>query len=97
MMLNEMNVAETHTKVRELLYPLIDEKVESFMTKTNDGLVFEIRTPLPGTPCIMDAVAITETYKSLKDFITLDGVREQLAGLAIQVGKLVEKYDAPKD
>ena len=45
----------------------------------------------------MDAVAITETYKSLKDFITLDGVREQLAGLAIQVGKLVEKYDAPKD
>lgn len=90
-----LHLATARQTVDATLLPLLEDadQVESSMSKTDDGYVYEIRYKAPGKVFRMDALSIITLYKDLKDFISLDGVREQLAGLATHVGRLADKLE----
>lgn len=93
--LKETNLASLHTVVRHTIQPLIEdwEDTESAMSATEDGFLFEIRMKNPGKNWRFDALTINNLYEKLKDNLSLDRIQEQVAGLAIHVGRLADKLE----
>lgn len=92
--IDDLNLSEFHKVIRGSLIPYVKdfETLQTAFSKTEDGYVFEIRKP-SDRPFRMDALTTIDAYKQLKDFITLDGLREQMQAMAHQMGRLADKLD----
>lgn len=97
--LAELHLGTARLNFDNLVKPyLLDaEDVETAMTKTASGYVYEIRyKQLAGVHFLADAVTIEGIYERLKDFVSLDKMRETIEGLAVQVGRLAAEVTAFK-
>lgn len=96
--LSEMNLAAFRQLIDSVSLPgLLDaQDTETCMTKTETGYVYEIRYKQPGKHFLADAITITDVYKNLKDFITLDEIALQMKGWAHHVGRLADLLEAKK-
>lgn len=92
--LSDMHLATARLNIDTLiLSTLLDaDKVETAMTKTEDGYIYEVRYKNTRN-FIGDAVAIIGMYEKLENFITLDKIAEQLKGWAHHVGRLADKIE----
>lgn len=93
--LSEMNLAISRQMIDAVILPTLSDiaEVETAMSKTVTGYIYEIRYKQPNTPFFADAHTINETYKSLTNFISLDKIREFMEGTAIHLGRLADKLD----
>ncbi len=90
--LEDTNLASLHTVIRHTIQPLIEDwdETESALSKTEDGFLFEIRKKQEGKMWRFDALTVNGLYEKLKENLSLDALREQIAGLAIHVGRLAD-------
>lgn len=97
--LAELHLASARQNFDELVKPyLLDvEDVETAMTKTASGYVYEIRYKQPaGIHFLADAVTIEGIYERLQHLMSVDKLRESIEGMAVQVGRLAAEVTAFK-
>lgn len=88
--LDEMSLAGFRRIIDEVtLAQILDaDQVETALSKTETGYVYEIRYRQTGKHFIADAVVINGLYEKLAENMSLDRLRETVEGLAVQVGRL---------
>lgn len=96
--LAELHLATTRQNLDNFIKPYLSDadEVETAMTKTDTGYVYEIRYKQPGKNFIADAVTINGVYEKLGEFMSLDKMRETVEGLAVQVGRLAASFAEKK-
>lgn len=97
--LQAMHLATVRQNIDATILPhLLDsDQLETAMTKTETGYIYEIRYKQPGTPFMADAVTLNVVYEKLISNFTWDKIRETVEGLAVQVGRLAAKLPDVKE
>jgi hypothetical protein len=88
--LSETNLASTRQLIDSTLLPTLEDAdlVETALSKTEDGMVYEIRYKAPGKMWRQDALTVNGLYEKLRENNDWDKMRETVEGLAVNVGRL---------